>query len=364
MRPRAVATAALVFAAACVTARPEMGDRASGPDFRESCPGPVWSSPIESYDLGAGPFTLSADGVLAHPGERVVAVSHRTRFADGPVEAVLERSIDGASFESVPASEVTCVSSNSGKNGELGPETRLCVGRKQIRLAHTVTGTAARFRLQLHPRAGGDGDGGKVSFTGRVRLQVVPVTCRALDACWRASGNNCDGAPLSNCVEDEAGMLSCPTSVGSQAHDSCCSVWDARGYVCGRCGSATNPFADLDGCKITEPPDGLPARLVHRASGAFPGGYIPCRAEWDMAFYDVASLPSRLWSFRFDPLEVTYRPREITRLTVLRGKAAAVPLEGALLFPAGAHLRAVDAELGWCASGHWHETAPGTADCE
>jgi hypothetical protein len=134
--------------------------------------------------------------------------------------------------------------------------------------------------------------------------------------------------------------------------------------VCGGCGSPFNPFANLDACKITEPPAGLPTRLVHRAAGSFPGGYIPCRAEWDMAFGDVGSLPERLWSFPFDPLEVTWRPREITRLTVVRGKPAAIPGEGVLRFPAGAHLRTVDALLGWCASRRWHETAPGTADCE
>jgi hypothetical protein len=350
---------ALLLLCACATGRPEMGDRNTGPDFRDACPGPSWSSAVQGYDLASGPFVVAVEGVEARLGDRVVAVSHRTRFADGPVEAVLERSLDGgASFAPVGAQEVRCVSSNTGKNGELGPETKLCTGRKQIRLSYTVAGAPARFRLVLRP-----GSGGK-AFTGRVRLQVVPVSCRALDVCWRASGNNCDGAPLSNCTEDEAGMLSCPTSVGSQAHDSCCSVWDARGYVCGRCGSAFNPLANLDECKITEPPENLPERLLHRSAGSFPGGYIPCRAEWDIAFRDVASLPERLWSFPFDPLDVTWRPREITRLTVVRGKPAAVPLEGVLRFPAGAHLRTVDAELGWCASGRWHETAPGTADCE
>ena len=136
--------AVLVLAGACATARPEMGDRATGPDWREACPGASWSSAVQVYDLAGGPFVVEGEGVEARPGERVVAVSHRTRFADGPVEAVLERSADGgASFTPVPASQLLCVSSNTGRNGELGPETRECVGRKQIRLSHVVAGAPA-----------------------------------------------------------------------------------------------------------------------------------------------------------------------------------------------------------------------------
>lgn len=347
-----------LLALGCAAAQPTLPrDRRTGPENHEECPGPRWSGEVEEYDLGAGPH-LSEFGVAAQAGERVVASAHRTRHSDGVVEARLEWSADGRSWSAVPAQAVGCESSDSGRNGELGASASDCVGIKQVRLGHALTEGPRRFRLVL--RRAGPGQ----SWSGRVRLQVVPGTCRALDSCWRASGNNCDGAPLSNCEEDEAGRLTCPTSVGSQAHDSCCSRWGAGAYVCGHCGSALNDRAQLAGCLLTDPPAGLEQRLVSRPAEGFPGGYVPCRAEWDLAFRDVAALPSRLHSFTYDPLVITWRPREVTRLTVVRGKAAAIPLPGAHRFPPGAHLRRIDAELGWCASERWHEVSSGLARCE
>ncbi len=352
MRSLAPLLALAVSACAIGHPNPAPFDRYGGPGNSEPCPGARWTSPVATYDLAQGPHVLEAM-VAAEPGERLVAVTHRTGFSPAPVEAVLE-SLDGGRWTAVPSP--TCWSSDTGNNGELGEEARDCVGAKQVRLGFVVPqGSARRLRLVLHARGPG-------RATGRARLQVVPATCRGLDACWRGSGNNCDGAPLSNCVEDEAGMLSCPTSVGSQAHDSCCSRWGERAWVCGACGSALESRGSAVGCAVTSPPPGLESRLTSPASGGFPGGYVPCRAEWDMAFRDVAAL--RLWSFPFDPLDITWRPTEITRLVSVRGKPAAVPLEGVYRFPAGATLRRVDAELGWCASGRWTPLAGGEARCD
>lgn len=349
---------ALALSACAVAGRPP-ANRRSGPENVEACPGARWASPVATYDLASGPATLEVE---AEPrrGERIVAVSHRTGFSDRSVEVVLETSVDGRAWGAVQAENLVCWSSDTGNNGELGESARDCAGLKQIRLGFEVPAPLEGRRFRVVLRAAGKG----AKATGRARVQVVPASCRGLDACWRASGNNCDGAPMSNCDEDEAGMLRCPTSVGSQAHDSCCSRWGGGAYVCGGCGSAVSDRANLAGCLVTDPPAGLESRLRSRPSEGFPGGYVPCRAEWDMAFRDVAAIPSRLWTFDFDPLEIAWRPTEIHRILSVRGKPAAVPLGGAFLFPAGAKVRTVDAELGWCASGRWSEAAPGVARCE
>ncbi|HEY3449605.1 MAG TPA: hypothetical protein VGK67_24845 [Myxococcales bacterium] len=361
MRPSDLALLTLALCTACTTVGTRPANRRAGPENVEACPGARWTGEIASYDLASGEATLAVDAAPG-AGERIVAVLHRTGFTDRPVEAVLETSADGLAWSAVAGKGLVCWSSDSGNNGELGESARDCVGLKQIRLGYEVPATAAaaspRFRLVL--RAAGTGE----KATGRARVQVVPGACRGLDVCWRASGNNCDGAPLSNCDEDEAGHLRCPTSVGSEAHDSCCSRWGEDAFLCGRCGSAVSDRANLAGCMVADPPAGLEPRLRSKPADGFPGGYIPCRGEWDMAFRDVAAVPSRLWSFDFDPLDLTWRPTEITRSASVRGKPAAVPLPGAFLFPADAKVRTIDAELGWCASGRWSEAAPGVARCE
>ena len=168
-----------------------------------------------------------------------------------------------------------------------------------------------------------------------------------VDYCFGASSSNCDG-----CSTKSDGRQSCPVSVGSQMHDTCCAH-NPLGDNCG--GSSCNPGTSGTNC----------------------GWISNCSKEDDHAWND--GYASRRWTDTFDPTVPYYRPlapsnksgdfayffdsdKNLSKpcgasgapcsLTYpLSQNGDSVTMTRSMKAPAGQGIWDVDAVNGWCASG-------------
>ena len=182
-------------ASACAIGHPNPApfDRYGGPGNPLPCPGARWTGPVATYDLAQGPHTLEAM-VAAEPGERLVAVTHRTGFSPAPVEAVLE-SLDGDRWS--PVANPTCWSSDTGNNGELGEETLALFRQRRRRRRSSRSGRAPR-RPRDPPRRARAADcpraGPAASVSVRLRRSRRPLQPGRRPGARRAGGLCCGPA--------------------------------------------------------------------------------------------------------------------------------------------------------------------------
>jgi hypothetical protein len=298
--------------------------RRAGPENVEGCPGARWTGQVATYDLaaseavlrwtsrpppGAGRRRLAPHGLLRPPSRRC---SRRppTKGRAGPRSAAM-RSSAGPRTPAATASWASPPGTARASSRSASATRSLSAWR----------GGASGWSCAPPGRAPGRPGGRGSRSSPRPAAASTPAGARAATT---ATARPCRTATR------RGGDARCPTSVGSQAHDSCCSRWGGGAYVCGRLRQRAQRPGEPRRCLVTDPPPGLEPRLRRGPPASSPAATSPAapNGTWPSA---TSPRPLEALDLRLDPLEITWRPTEIARLVSVRGKPAAVPSPGVAL---------------------------------